>query len=175
MDAIFDLIQEILYSHHLNVSTLLMSILYQDTSDKPCHPIVQEVLAGWKDFLTAFVHHRDVGDSVKAWLIDEAVSLIDEDVNNLAVNSTEWCFTAGHAELYQLQEFDIADMALEMRVQAPRLWRVLDRLIVRRKATNTRIDSEESDDEMVTEALDSHLGDSNTPSRPVHGDKRNAS
>ncbi|KAI0685844.1 hypothetical protein BC835DRAFT_1408708 [Cytidiella melzeri] len=55
--------------------------------------------------------------------------MIDEEIDDLASHDGGWHFIAGHAELYQLQEFDLVDMAQEMRVTGSHLWAMLDVIV----------------------------------------------
>lgn len=167
MYTVYEQVQNILYSHGLNIITFLLLILEQDAS---YHPIAHELLSGWRELLVALCRHRKVGQHVSNWVVDESARILDKEITDLAVTTTDWHFTAEHTEPYQLQEFDIADMANDMRHAAPCLWRTLDRFVANAAVRNAQIEyeTEEYDDDEAMASLTgtvNPLGDESTPSR----------
>ncbi|KAI0698468.1 hypothetical protein BC835DRAFT_1304794 [Cytidiella melzeri] len=154
MYTVFEEIQHILVSHQLNISHFILYALQQEAS---YHPLVQDLCAAWKEIVTAFSQHQEVCGAMRNWSRVETSEVVSEEIDQLASDEAGWHFLAGHAEPYQLQEFDLVDMAREMRSTAPHLWEILD--IWLRKGTKGDENSESESDDEAIEAAVNDLGD----------------
>ncbi|KAI0684930.1 hypothetical protein BC835DRAFT_1421798 [Cytidiella melzeri] len=153
MYALFEEILHILSSHNTTISEMMKSALSLEAS---YHPLVRDLLASRADLLSALAQNSQTSHDVNRWIGGKAMEIIDEEISTLASDSAGWHFIAGHAEPYQLQEFDLADMAREMRAIAPHLWAMLDAML-RRGGKGTNQD-DETDDELP-ELTMNDLGD----------------
>ncbi|KAI0695888.1 hypothetical protein BC835DRAFT_1414574 [Cytidiella melzeri] len=88
-----------------------------------------------------------------SWNRDKILGIICEEIDKLASEGAGWHFGAGRAEPYQLQEFDLVDMAQEMGSTAPNLWEMLDAWLKKGTKGDEDLESDESDEEEMANTL----------------------
>ncbi|KAI0701803.1 hypothetical protein BC835DRAFT_1411288 [Cytidiella melzeri] len=115
MYKVFKDISQLLSSHSISVSEFIQNALSQEAL---YHPFVQDILASWKVIHSSLMQHPQTCHDGSRWVERAAVETMKEEIESLVSEGAGWHFTAGHAEPFQLQELDLADMAQDINIDA---------------------------------------------------------
>ncbi|KAJ6518270.1 hypothetical protein C8R47DRAFT_918763, partial [Mycena vitilis] len=112
---------------NLNISDFLVSLLGHSAFND--HPSVDHLLIHTEDVLNAFLAHPKSAQPVLHWANSLIKGKYAEAIQNLTRKENGWHFVPTRAAMEKLEEFQIEDMAREMKELSPELWDLIGLLL----------------------------------------------
>lgn len=128
LDKVVHAVNETLNLFGMTMSQLLLSTLSSRQHDN--HPITVDLLSRSAEIFLAITKHPASGSDMLAKQVHEiSCDLYLRELREITSEDHGWHFGAFHTTTKQLEEFRLEDMAQDISMYAPKLWKLLDRLL----------------------------------------------
>lgn len=136
-DKDYNAVFRVLDTQNISITELL-TVLLTDRQFKN-HPALDDLLGNAGAVVTSLLHHCQLSDSAQDQTCAGVEHIYAKEIVELVKASSGWHFGAHHASQGDLDLSSWEQMAQKFTVTAPRLWSLLDTLLLARKRKDSLI------------------------------------
>ncbi|KAJ7721904.1 hypothetical protein B0H16DRAFT_1790230 [Mycena metata] len=121
-----DRIADVLQQEHVPAADFVITLLERNSYRD--HPCTKSLVDNAPAIIDLFAKHPDSSESTFRWARNTIQKRTADSIKRLTANQ-DWHFDASHASAKDLEDFQIEEMAREMKEIAPDLWNLLHLLL----------------------------------------------